>query len=99
MGKLLSELRKNDKNNAISLYRIYLPKLHENILGLNLLKKKSLTLNTLKLAYIYIYMCVCVRTRARVCVCGIPQSSKSGIGNISLRTNKLFKFRISKYSW
>ena len=36
--------------------------------------------------YIYIYIY-------------ILQSSISGVGNNSIRTNKLFKFRIFKYSW
>ena len=38
--------------------------------------------------YIYIYIYIC-----------ILQSSKSGIGNNSVRTNKIFKFKIFKYSW
>ena len=40
--------------------------------------------------YIYIFVCV------SVCV---VQFSKSEVGNNSVRTNKLFKFRIFKYYW
>ena len=41
-------------------------------------------------------MCVCVCVC--VCVC-ILQSIKSGVGNNSLRTIKLFKIQMFKYFW
>ena len=42
MGQLLSKSRQIETNDSISLYQIYLPKLHENILKysrLNLFKE------------------------------------------------------------
>ena len=48
MGKLLSKLCKNENNTDISLYLIYLPKLHENILKyyrLNLFKESIIDFN------------------------------------------------------
>ena len=53
-------------------------------LSLSLCLSLSLSLSI----YIYIYIYVC-----------IIQSSKSRVGNNSVRTIKLFKIRISKYSW
>ena len=32
MGKVLSKFHKNENNTEASLYKLYLPKLHENIL-------------------------------------------------------------------
>ena len=48
MAKLSSKLWKNENNTDISLYRIYLPKLHENILKyyrLNLFKEIAIGFN------------------------------------------------------
>ena len=44
----MSKLRKNEKNAKISLYKIYLPKVHENIMEcyrLNLFKEVAIGFN------------------------------------------------------
>ena len=48
MGKLLSKLCENENNTDTSLYQVYLPKLHENILKyyrLNLFKEITMGFN------------------------------------------------------
>ena len=48
IGKLSSKFHKNENNIDISLYQIYLPKLHENILKylrLNLFKEITIGFN------------------------------------------------------
>ena len=61
---------------------------------------QSLTSKNRNINYISIYLQFfrCWSCGAK-CDIGILQSRKSGVGNNSIRTNKLFKFWIFRYSW